>query len=625
MAEFLSGQRQRTTSIRSKCLVYCPPDVLYLIAEELHGWDNNTELRSLASTCRLLREVVLRLLDRDVKLISNDLGTNDAKVDALSLLLFDPERCHRVKTLRVVDPCLLLVPYQVLPRFVAAVNAFSNLNTFAFTFQLVTNPLLLAIFDHPSIVNLEINDYNSRVPFLSKTVRRPQDLPERPAGPLVLRNFVGHVMEDDVPNKIIVFKHFVEMLSSFGIRIPSLGVRYHSSSRHRNHLATQVVQGPLTGSPLPELSSVHLEVNSRSRCLGYTWLGAVSLQPSLRSISVVVRPFQAKSFVFRGDPALPHWIGGAMSLPPSSDIPDHWNRLELEGLTGEYVREEGTVGLELRKLRFEFAPTTVVLPVHLEYILIEPHLVGTLQELRFSGGSWGGDWNLTCTRFRVAGVFLPSLSLISFVGSLTPTPTLAITLACSSHCLERLRTTLPSHSFVSDLLGGYQTIVEVLSWINLLRLNIFGAHIPVGSRAQLVARGRGGRVVLEASVSRELDGSQVEVEDEGEEGSDWRGIPHCLCFGCGETEVDPVEAMIKCGREEVRGALLSAGFDLAGFDSRLSPISKTDDTLSFESFLRSVRLHPRLPRLQSFIQSFYDRRFFFFSDQALSWSGGRRR
>lgn len=47
----------------------------------------------------------------------------------------------------------------------------------------------------------------------------------------------------------------------------------------------------------------------------------------------------------------------------------------------------------------------------------------------------------------------------------------------------------------------------------------------------------------------------------------WRDSEQCLCYGCRETEVDPIAALMECGQEEVRLALVRAGFDFETFDA----------------------------------------------------------
>jgi len=81
-----------------------------------------------------------------------------------------------------------------------------------------------------------------------------------------------------------------------------------------------------------------------------------------------------------------------MTLPPTLAAPDHWHRLHLERLGGEFVRQEGGSDFELRTLELAFASTTVILPAHLEWLLVDPDLMRNLQELKFVGGRWGGDW-----------------------------------------------------------------------------------------------------------------------------------------------------------------------------------------------------------------------------------------
>ena len=168
------------------------------------------------------------------------------------------------------------------------------------------------------------------------------------------------------------------------------------------------------------------------------------------------------------------------------------------------------------------------------------------------------------------------LDHLSFQCSLTPTPTVSTTLACSSDCYAKLARRLPSLVIDADLVGGYLAVWDIAYHVNLSRLKMTAEIVSGGNGEVDWVVGGKSQVVL-----------VVKPEGTGDDHLDWERdeyalvptsdkIKDCFCFGCGEVKVDdPVTALKKCPVNEVRDALKDIGFDLDAFDVRSVDISSS--------------------------------------------------
>lgn len=89
-----------------------------------------------------------------------------------------------------------------------------------------------------------------------------------------------------------------------------------------------------------------------------------------------------------------------------------------------------------------------------------------------------------------------------------------------------------------------------------------------GGRVYWHLAGKGGDLV---NVVGEVDeaGFWVDLREEVKLPTEEK-LKRCSCVGCGEVEegADPITAVVACGVEQVRAALVVQGFDLDTFDSR---------------------------------------------------------
>ncbi|KAL7412085.1 hypothetical protein BDY24DRAFT_394591 [Mrakia frigida] len=262
----------------------------------------------------------------------------------------------------------------------------------------------------------------------------------------------------------------------------------------------------------------------------------------------------------------------------------------------ELNRRTASEDFIISDIQIVLPPGAKLTPLHLRTLTTTEPCVFTLT-LTSDDSFTDLDLGLSWTNWRksveifISQNFLQALFLND---SVTPSPTVSTTIACSPACYDSLLETHPALHAASELVGGFVAVWNLALNVNLQRLRMLA-----DSKQKYVLDvfwtifGKNGIIVDYEGTGKEAEegvvGSEREISFVDRVGSTRtveEKIRDCQCFECGGgTFQDPISVVRRCGVDTVRAALALGGFDLDAFDAR--PPTQPVDQDSFETFLRS--------------------------------------